>query len=162
MALNESRDMFSVDEVVQLQNKWGARIVDIGIMYRANGDCRRAAQEMISEMYAYEEGGVLFKPTKAVHVQFRDTQEQALSYFVGGCIPEDHGFALQPWSHVRFDNHRIMIEGGLAFVMGNYSFTDANSGQETKVEFTFGLKRADDGRPVIFLHHSSLPYAPEK
>jgi hypothetical protein len=72
------------------------------------------------------------------------------------------GFALQPWSHVRFDNQRTMIEGGLAFVMSNHSFTDANSGQETKEEFTFGIKRADDGCPVIFLHQSSLPYAPEK
>lgn len=162
MALSESPDIFSVDEVVSLQNKWGACIVDIGKMYQAGGDYRRAAQKLITEMYAYEEGGVLFKPTKAARVQFRDTQDQALSYFVGGSIPEDHGFALRPWSHVRFDNHRIMIDGGLAFVMGNYYFTDANSGQETKVEFTLGIGRADDSRPVIFLHHSSLPYAPEK
>jgi hypothetical protein len=135
-------------------------ISKLSILEEENRD--RHLLDFITEMYAYDDGGVLFKPTRAAQVQFRDTQEQSLSYFVGGSLPEDHGFALRPWSHVRFENHGIRIEGGMALVMGNYYFTDANSGQETKVEFTLGIRRADDGRPVIFLHYSSLPYAPEK
>lgn len=158
MDVNEHPDTFSHDEVVGLQNRWAAWIMTLGKVYREGGDYRRKAGDMITEMYAYDDGGVLFKPTRAAKVQFRDTKEQALSYFVGGSIAEDHGFALSPWSHIRFENHRIILEEGMALVMGNYFFTEANSGQEMKVEFTLGIKRADDGHPVICLHHSSLPY----
>merc|ERR1719498_666834 len=42
--------------------------------------------------------------------------------------------------------------------MGNYYFTDASTGAETKVEYTFGYKKNDDGKVRIFLHHSSVPY----
>lgn len=158
MAVSEHPDTISLDEVVGLQKRWAAWIMTLGKVYREGGDYRRKARDMITEMYAYDDGGVLFKPTRAAQVQFRDTKEQALSYFVGGGIAEDHGFALSPWSNIRFDNHRIILEEGLALVMGNYFFTAADSGHEMKVEFTLGIKRADDGRPVIFLHHSSLPY----
>ena len=42
--------------------------------------------------------------------------------------------------------------------MGNYFFTDP-SGNEAKVEFTFGYKLID-GQLKIDLHHSSFPYNP--
>jgi hypothetical protein len=38
---------------------------------------------------------------------------------------------------------------------------DAASGDETRVEFTFGYRKDDRGRLRIFLHHSSLPYNPK-
>ncbi|MGM0760664.1 MAG: hypothetical protein ACQEUB_13295 [Thermodesulfobacteriota bacterium] len=154
--------MLTIDDVLQVQNRWGDCIVDIGRTYQQGGDYRKAAQDMLNVMYAFDQGGVLFKPTKATEVQFRETQEQALSYFVGGSISEDSGFALQPWSHVRFENHKIKMDTGLAIAMGNYYFTAAETGEEVQVEFTLGIRSADDGRPVIFLHHSSLPYQPEK
>merc|ERR1719238_1947708 len=44
--------------------------------------------------------------------------------------------------------------------MGDYVFTDATSGDEVRVEYTFGYKRCDDGKVRIYLHHSSVPYAP--
>jgi len=154
--------MITVDELIDLQNRWSAFIVDIGRAYQEGGNYMKAAQDMINELYAYHHGQVLFKPTKAAKVQFRETKEQALSYFVGGSIPEDNGFALTPWSNVRFENHQMEIEEGLAVVMGNYYFTNANTGEEVQAEFTLGIRRAKDGRPVIFLHHSSIPYSPEK
>ena len=42
--------------------------------------------------------------------------------------------------------------------MGEYFFTSAADGSVAKVEYTFGYKRADDGKMYIYLHHSSLPY----
>merc|ERR1711920_1049809 len=46
---------------------------------------------------------------------------------------------------------------------GNYYFTCATTGEKTKVEYTFGYQRCDDGKVRIFLHHSSVPYnAPGK
>ena len=42
--------------------------------------------------------------------------------------------------------------------MGSYVFTDTTTKDEVTVEYTFGYKRCADGKPRIFLHHSSVPY----
>ena len=91
-----------------------------------------------------------------------ETKEEALSYFVGGGNPEDHGFAIQPWSKVRFENNEVIFNPGgkTAEAMGNYYFTDAKTDKEVKVEFTFGYEKLKHGEVKIFLHHSSLPYNP--
>merc|ERR1719310_317961 len=111
---------------------------------------------------------VLFKPTKAAEVPFRPTGEQAMSYFVGGDnvdsgLDEDHGFAInggKGWSNVVFDNHHTDYCGNVAISMGTYYFTCATTGEVSRVEYTFGYKRCLDGKPRIFVHHSSLPYTP--
>ena len=82
------------------------------------------------------------------------------SYFVEGIVPEDHGFAIQPWNKVRFENAGIFIDDDSALAMGNYFFTDANTGLEAKVEFTFGYIKGKNGNLLINLHHSSFPYNP--
>jgi len=43
--------------------------------------------------------------------------------------------------------------------MGNYYFTDANTGDETKVEYTFGYFKDEQGNLRINVYHSSLPYS---
>ena len=43
--------------------------------------------------------------------------------------------------------------------MGEYTFTDAASGDKVNIYYTFGYKRNDDGKLRIYLHHSSLPYS---
>jgi hypothetical protein len=43
--------------------------------------------------------------------------------------------------------------------MGNYYFTCATTGKETKVEYTFGYTRCADGEVRICVHHSSIPYS---
>merc|ERR1719331_612044 len=75
---------------------------------------------------------------------------------------EDAGFAInggKGWSNVVFTNHQIDLNGPVAIAMGSYDFTDASSGDVVTVEYTFGYKRNEDGKPRIFLHHSSVPYA---
>ncbi|MBN2886908.1 MAG: hypothetical protein JXM75_09420, partial [Chromatiaceae bacterium] len=121
------------DEVLEAERAWGLGIVEIGQMYQAGGDYRAAAERMIDTLYGYAEGPVLFKPTKAAVDEFRETREEALSYFVTGVDSEDHGFALQPWSHVRLVNNQIVIDEDSAEAMGDYYFTDANTGEEVKV-----------------------------
>jgi hypothetical protein len=113
----------------------------------------------VRTLYAYDLGPVLFKPTKAAADPFRETFEQALSYFVGGEVAEDHGFALEPWTSVRFENHAIVVVGDVAYAMGHYVFTDLQ-GLETVVEFSFGYVLDATGKLRIVLHHSSLPYRP--
>ena len=62
------------------------------------------------------------------------------------------------WKNVVFSNHQIDLNGEVAIAMGSYLFTDATTDEEVKVEYTFGYKRCSDGKPRIFLHHSSVPY----
>ena len=147
-------------EILEAQEDWGAAIVAIGAAYSEGEDYRTVAEETVDALYGYAEGPVLFKPTKASEKQFRLTREEAVSYFVSGALPEDHGFAIQPWSAVRFENAGFVIDGDSAIAMGNYYFTDANTGTEAKVEYTFGYFRDGEGKLRINLHHSSFPYEP--
>lgn len=151
----------TAEDVQKAQAEWAEAIIAIGKTKGNSEISKETAKDVIERLYGYSEGNVMFKPTKAMEDQFRETEQEALSYFVGGSVKEDKGFALQPWSKVRFDDDaQVFIDGDSAISMGNYYFTDANSGKEVKVEFTFGYKKAENDRLVIFLHHSSLPYQP--
>lgn len=143
-------------EILAAQKAWGDGIVAIG---KAK-DPKKAALHHINTLYGYDAGPVLFKPTKASVVEFRDTKEEALSYFVGGKEPEDKGFALTPFTQVRFDNKGIIIDCDSALAMGNYYFTKTD-GEAIKVDYSFGYTRDKSGALKINLHHSSLPYKPE-
>jgi hypothetical protein len=149
----------TIDEVKATQEKWGNGIVSIGEVFLAKGDHKQAALDHILDLYDYTQGTVLFKPTLAADIPFRPTVEGALSYFVGGnqAFPEDKGFAIAPWTNVRFDNHNIITYGMKAIAMGHYYFTNL-SGDEVKVEYTLGfLKRGSDIK--ITIQDSSLPYS---
>ena len=128
-----SNTNISEKEVTEAQKKWAECIVEIGKASKETANSR--ALDCINTLYAYDDTGVLFKPTKATQKQFREDKESALSYFVKGKIEEDTGFALQPWSNVRFDNSKTIIDSDSAISMGNYYFTDANTNKEIKVEY---------------------------
>lgn len=157
---NSSTPKITTEEIQAAQQVWGDAIVAIGKAYLAQEDYKLLAQNTVDDLYAYDESVVLFKPTKAAEMQFRLTEMDAVSYFVEGVIPEDHGFALQPWSKVRFENAGVFIDDDSAIAMGNYYFTDANTNAEVKVEYTFGYIKDETGKLRIVLHHSSLPYNP--
>jgi hypothetical protein len=146
-------------EITEAQKTWGDGVVNIGAAYSSGGDYRKAAERHVDNFYAYQFGPVLFAPTKATHDQFRKTRDGAISYFVGGNddYPEDKGFALTPWTDVRFENAGTYIHGDYAVAMGNYYFTPKD-GEEVKVEYTFGYIKDSDGKLKINLHHSALPY----
>jgi len=147
-------------EIEEVQQLWAKGIVDTGKNFLNGRPYDTVARKMIEDFYGYNEGPVLFKPTKARDRQFRLDTEGALSYFVGGNenYPEDHGFALKPWMNVRFENAGFVLKRDHAIAMGNYFFKDKN-GFEMKVEFTIGLFRTEKGQLKINLHHSSLPYS---
>lgn len=150
------------NEVLEAQKAWGDGIVKIGKVYIDNGDYKAAAAEHINNFYNYQEGSVLFKPTLASQKQFRPDFQGALSYFVGGNenYPEDHGFALKPWSSVRWENIGTKIIGNMAVAMGNYYFTPAKGGDDVKVEYSFTYTKDKVGKLKIVLHDSHLPYTP--
>ncbi|NQX86577.1 MAG: hypothetical protein HRT67_11865 [Flavobacteriaceae bacterium] len=152
--------MITKTQVQEIQDTWGAGVVKIGSLKHDRQACENYASAFIDELYAYKYAPVLFKPTKCEAEQFRPSKEEALSYFIAGddrVCNEDKGFAIQPWTKVRFENSNIILEADRAFAMGNYFFTD-EQGHEVKVEYTFGYKLIDN-QLKIDLHHSSFPYS---
>lgn len=155
--LPDGPDITTAD-VTAAQEMWGNAVVAIG---KAGDDATEVARNAAKSAYAFELGPIQFKPTLAAEQPFRPDLEGALSYFVSGNekYAEDKGFALKPWSNVRFDNHTVKLNGNIAIAMGHYFFTGPD-GKETKVEYTKGYVKTDDDRVLIFLQDSSLPYSP--
>ena len=154
--------MIAEYSITDAQIAWGNGIVKIGQVFTDKGDYKAAAEEHIHEFYNYREGSVLFKPTLTSEKQFRLDFEGALSYFVGGndSYPEDHGFAIKPWSNVRWENIGTKITDGMAIAMGNYFFTPVEGGDDVKVEYSFAYVLDSHGKLKIVLHDSHLPYNP--
>ena len=151
--------MITREQVLDVQQKWGSGVVKIGSLKESRPGCEEFASKFLDDRYAFEGGKVLFKPTKCESEQFRSTKLEALSYFIAGddrACNEDKGFAIQPWTNVRFENTGIILEENRAISMGNYFFTDLD-GNEAKVEYTFGYKLID-GELKIDVHHSSFPF----
>merc|ERR1712151_1264682 len=145
--------------VLDAQQAWGEGIINISTHHANNGTFETAARVMIEKLYAYGHGTVLFKPTLAVQMQFRNSFEAALSYFVAtnNHSSEDTGFAIKGWTNVTFDNEEIIMAGNTAMAMGNYFFTNGDG--VTQVEYSFGYVLDTENQLRINLHHSSLPYS---
>lgn len=151
--------MIAKEQVLEAQEKWGNGVVKIGALKDIRTECETFASAFLDARYAFDAAEVLFKPTKCEVEQFRPSKAEALSYFIAGddrACGEDKGFAIQPWTKVRFENSGMILEEKRAIAMGNYFFTDLN-GDEAKVEYTFGYQLLD-GDLKIDLHHSSFPY----
>jgi len=152
-------------EIENVQIAWGEGIVKIGEVFKAGGDYSATAADHIDKFYNYgadRKGSVLFKPTLASKIQFRPTFEGALSYFVGGNInfPEDHGFAIKPWSNVEWESAGTHIIGNMAVAMGNYFFTIDGTSDKVKVEYSFSYTKIDKELKII-LHGSHIPFYPK-
>ena len=146
-------------DVVAAQTEWGNGIVAIASVHSEGGDFAARATEHVETLYAYGDTAVMFKPTLAAEDQFRETFDEALSYFIGTEGSEDSGFAIKGWTNVRWESNGIYTDDESAMAMGNYFFTGPD-GSETKVEYSFGYVLDEAGDLKINLHHSSLPYAP--
>ena len=153
--------MISLKDIENIQKEWGDSLVKLGSLKNNRVACEKEVELLINKLYGYNNGTVLFKPTKAKDDQFRPTFEGAKSYFIGGNndFSEDSGFALQPWTNVRFENASVILNDNNALAMGNYFFTQIN-GSVVKVEYTFGYFLNENNNLKINLHHSSLPFNP--
>ncbi|MGB9668236.1 MAG: hypothetical protein ACPLSJ_02640 [Thermosulfidibacteraceae bacterium] len=150
--------MITKERIREVQKRWADGIIKIGQLYKEKGDYVSFAKEFLKELYNYDEGPVLFKPTKAKEKQFRLTFDEALSYFIGGMIGEDKGFALEPWENIEFEVTDDIIVENIAISQGNYYFTSGKTGEKIKVEFTFVYKLKDNKLKII-AHHSSIPFS---
>ncbi len=153
--------MITKEQVMAAQEEWGAGVVKIGSLMNERAECESFTSDFLDKLYAFELGTVLFKPTKCAIEQFRPTKDQAASYFIAGedrACEEDQGFAIAPWTNVRFENADIILDNAGAIAMGNYFFTTVE-GVEVKVEFTFAYKLEGEALKID-VHHSSFPYNP--
>jgi len=151
--------MITKEQVINAQNQWANAVIEMGTIKQDHA-FKQYAINFLDELYFFQTGPVLFKPTMASLQQFRNTKEMALSYFIGGkdaFCKEDDGFAKKPWIDIKFENNNIILDNKRAIAMGNYYFK-SNSSDIIKVEFTFGYKLVN-GKLKIDLHHSSLPYS---
>ena len=99
--------MITKEQVIETQNLWGAGVVKIGSLMTNRAECEAYTSSFLDDRYAFQTGDVLFKPTKCEFEQFRPTKEKAQSYFIAGddrACEEDGGFAINPWTKVRFEN----------------------------------------------------------
>ena len=145
-------------EIIKSQELWAQNVIEIGNLYNKNEDYKKKAGVFVKQFYAFDICEVLFKPTLASEKQFRYTYEDAVSYFIGGSVSEDKGFALKPWKKINFGERKIIIFKEIALSMGNYFFHSVDGSDVVKVEFTFGYVKDKDNNLLINLHHSSIPY----
>ena len=145
MAINETDVKLFVDS-------WKQGVLDIRNVYDNRGDYEEQASKFLKSHYLFETEKVLFKPTLTREEIFRNSFDRALSYFIGGKIDEDKGFALQEWKSINTDQINILIEGVLIIAMGVLSF---KSDEVLKVAFTFILKESNSDLKIK-AHHSSL------
>jgi hypothetical protein len=153
----------TVADVNAAQDAWCAGLLSIAKTHAAGGDYKPVAVGVLSNLYNYDHGTVLFNPTLTFGEQtFRLTKEGAAAYFIGGnpAYPNDSGFALKPWVACRYtnagDGAGVLIDGEIAATMGNVFLTDA-TGAETMVDKLFVFRRGGDGKLRIIVHKSSLP-----
>ncbi len=155
----------SENDLAKARQDWGDGLVAISKAYEAGGieKARPTAQEILDNLYGYDLGPVLFKPTMASGDKtFRPTRDGALSYFVGHNdeYPNDGGFGIKGWRKMESETSAQFIRDDVAMWMGWVILTDRDD-QITKVDKSFGYQKCSDGRLRIVLHHSSLPYMPD-
>ena len=145
MAINETDVKLFVDS-------WKQGVLDIKNVYDNKGDYQEQASKFLETHYLFETESVLFKPTLTREEIFRNSFDRALSYFIGGDIDEDKGFAIQEWKSIDTDQINILIEDELIIAMGVLSF---QTNEVIEVAFTFILRESDSNLKIK-VHHSSI------
>ena len=149
-------------EISDARQAWGEGLINISTTFDNEGinKAKILANETLDELYGFEFGPILFKPTLSGGNQtFRIDKEGTLSYFIGQNLkyPSDSGFALKSWRVCKSETSSLYIENNIAMWMGWVSLTNQN-GEIVKVDKSWGYKRSSNGSLKIILHHSSLPY----
>ncbi len=157
MNINSSSDISK--KIFDIQKQWANYIIEIGKSYLKQQDYIILTKRFLDDLYCFKHGKVLFKPTKASHIQFRNKKKEFISYFIGHnkISNEDNGFALEPWKNISFENFDIIALDNIFLSMGNYFFTNYEN-KNLKVEYSFGYILDSKKKLKIIFHHSSIPY----
>jgi len=147
--------MITDKNIIEFISSWKYGIILIQKAYIANNDYKERARHFVDNHYLFNEELVLFKPTLTNDVVFRNTTDDALSYFIGGKYPEDKGFALKDFEDIEVDEINTIIEKELIAVMGIFILKLKNTHDPLRIAFTFILKSTNKGLKIK-IHHSSL------
>ncbi len=155
MTINEN-------ELAAARLAWGDGMIAISKAYEKSGidNAKIVANEILDQLYGFEFGPVLFKPTLSGGNQtFRSNKEGTLSYFIGNNpkYPLDSGFGIKYWYEFKSETSSIFVEKNIAMWMGWVTLID-KKGVQVKVDKSWGYKKTENGALKIVLHHSSLPY----
>lgn len=147
--------MITDKNITEFITSWRDGIILIQKAYIANNDYKERARHFVDNHYLFNEELVLFKPTLTNDVVFRNTTDDALSYFIGGKYPEDKGFALKDFEDIEVDEINTIIEKELIAVMGVFILKLKNTNDPTRIAFTIILKSINNGLKIK-IHHSSI------
>ena len=142
-------------ELFEFIKSWIDGLSMIRTAYKKNENYKNMALEFINKHYLFNEESVLFKPTLTNKTIFRNSVDDALSYFIGGKYSEDTGFALKAFESVTIDETNTIIENDLIAIMGILDFKLLSPAEHMRVAFTFILKTTESGLKIK-IHHSSL------
>ena len=142
-------------DLFEFIKSWTDGLSMIRTAYENNEDYKNMALEFIKKHYLFKEESDLFKPTLTNKTIFRNSIDDALSYFIGGKYSEDVGFALKGYESIDINETNTVIEKDLIAIMGILDFKLINSDESMKVAFTFVLKSSESGLKIK-VHHSSL------
>ena len=140
--------------IVGFLSAWRIGVLEIGMIHLEGGDYIKSAKNFINTHYAFEETDVLFKPTFTRETVFRNDKRGALSYFIGGDLSEDSGFALKPWESIELNELNTLIEKDLIAAMGTLKFKPHKKEGTILVAFTFIFTKIGDTLKIK-VHHSS-------
>ena len=141
-------------KIKEFLSSWTKGVIEIGQAYSNKENYEKEALKFLSKHYAFKTQQILFKPTFTKEKIFRNSLEEALSYFIKGEFTEDNGFALKPWEQINLKELNILNEENLSSVMGTLSFKPVSSSDTTLVAFTF-VFCLEEEEIKIKIHHSS-------
>tara|TARA_Y100000996_G_C22549147_1_gene653056 strand:+ start:1299 stop:1784 length:486 start_codon:yes stop_codon:yes gene_type:complete len=150
------------NELDKARIEWGEGIIAISKAYEREGIglATTIANEILENLYGFEFGPILFKPTLSGGAQtFRSNREGTLSYFIGNNskYSNDTGFGIRSWRVFDSKTSSIFVDKNIAMWMGWVTLTNKD-GETLKVDKSWGYKKATNGSLKIVLHHSSIPY----
>ena len=141
-------------KIKEFLSSWTKGVIEIGQAYSNKENYEKEALKFLSKHYAFKTQQILFKPTFTKEKIFRNSLEEALSYFIKGEFTEDNGFALKPWEQINLKELNILNEENLSSAMGTLSFKPVSSSDTTLVAFTF-IFCLEEEEIKIKIHHSS-------
>ena len=142
-------------ELFEFIKSWIDGLSMIRTAYKKNENYKNMAVELIYNHFVFNDVWVLFIRTLSNKTIFRNSVDDALSYFIGGKYSEDTGFALKAFESVTIDETNTIIENDLIAIMGILDFKLMSPTEHMRVAFTFILKTTESGLKIK-IHHSSL------
>ena len=147
-------NVINKEQIDSFLNSWAEGVLAIGKYYLENENFTQRALIFIEKHYAFNHGSVMFKPTFTKEKIFRNDKKSALSYFVGGEMTEDSGFAIKPWESIDLAEVNYLTENNFSAVMGTLHLKPFDSEKISVIAFTFVLEKYNDSIKIK-IHHSS-------